>query len=122
MLLAEIQKWYSDGSDEDDAIERLRLRTVLPGYKIHNWVEGTWLHTMYNVIPGCIGKDETKAEKLCSILVQLEYAHTVNLFRSKGAHFKDHLFCQRFTPSQVLDFVSERMKAASSIYMHVKIY
>ena len=41
VLLTEIQKWYSDGADEDDVIERLRLRTVPPGFKIHNWIEGT---------------------------------------------------------------------------------
>ena len=41
-LLAEIQKWYSEGANQDDVVERLRLRTVPPGYKIHNWIEGTY--------------------------------------------------------------------------------
>ena len=45
-LIAEIQKWYSDGADKDDAIERLRLHTVPSGYKIHNWIEGMWLYIM----------------------------------------------------------------------------
>lgn len=40
-LLAEIQKWYLEGANQDDVVERLRLRTVPPGYKIHNWTEGT---------------------------------------------------------------------------------
>ena len=43
VLIAEIQKWYSNGAEEDDVIERLRLRTVPPGYKIHTWIEGTLL-------------------------------------------------------------------------------
>ena len=43
VLIAEIQKWYSNGAEEDDVIERLKLRTVPPGYKIHNWIEGTLL-------------------------------------------------------------------------------
>ena len=40
-LLSEIQKWYSEGANQDDVVERLRLRTVPPGYKIHDWTEGT---------------------------------------------------------------------------------
>ena len=29
VLIAEIQKWYSNGAEEDDVIERLRLRQEL---------------------------------------------------------------------------------------------
>jgi len=36
VLLAEIQKWHSDGADKNDVIERLRLQIVPPGFKIHN--------------------------------------------------------------------------------------
>jgi len=56
------------------------------------------------VIPGCIRKDETKAEKLRSILAQLEYAHTVNLFHSKGVHFKDYLYVPEIHPITGVDF------------------
>ena len=39
-LLSEIKKWYTEGATNDDVIERLRLRTVPPGYPIHSWIEG----------------------------------------------------------------------------------
>ena len=61
-------------------------------------------HNVQYVIPGCIGKDETKAEKLRSILAQLEYAHTVNLFYSKGSHFKDHLYALEIHPITGVEF------------------
>lgn len=38
-LLTESHKWYSEGANQDDVVERLRLRTVPPGYKIHSWTE-----------------------------------------------------------------------------------
>ena len=56
------------------------------------------------MIPGCIGKDETKVEKLRSILAQLEYAHSVNLLHSKGAHFKDHLYVPEVHPITGIEF------------------
>jgi len=56
---------------------------------------------VHYVIPGCIGKDETKAEKLRSIL---EYAHYVNLFHSKGANFKDHLYVPEIHPITGVEF------------------
>ena len=42
-LLDEINSWYTQGVTVDDVIERLRLRTVPPGYTIHSWVEGVAL-------------------------------------------------------------------------------
>ena len=39
-LLGEIDSWYTQGATIDDVIERLRLRTVPPGYTIHSWIEG----------------------------------------------------------------------------------
>ena len=51
-----------------------------------------------------IGKDETKAEKLCSILAQLEYTYSVNLLHSKGACFKDHLYMPKVHPITGVEF------------------
>ncbi|XP_065889311.1 uncharacterized protein [Dysidea avara] len=82
-LLGDLKKWNSEGASLDDAIERLRLRTVPSGYEIHIWIEG---------------KDETKAEKLRSILAQLEYQYQVNLFHSKGIPFKNHLYVPEVHP------------------------
>ena len=36
-LLAEIFQWREAGATEDDVIERLRMRTVPPGYTPHLW-------------------------------------------------------------------------------------
>ena len=65
-LLGEIDSWYTQGATIDDVIERLRLRTVPPGYTIHSWIEG--------VMPFHFNK----AEKLRSILAQLEYKHQID--------------------------------------------
>ena len=40
-LLKEIQQWYDQGATINDVIDRLRLKTVPPGYVTHSWVEGT---------------------------------------------------------------------------------
>lgn len=37
LLLKEIQHWIDEGATMSDVIERLRLRTVPPGYPIHTW-------------------------------------------------------------------------------------
>ena len=39
-LLKEIQQWYDQGATVDDVIDRLRLKTVPPGYVTHSWIEG----------------------------------------------------------------------------------
>ena len=39
-LLSELSKWNSEGASLNDVVERLRLRTVPPGYEIHTWIEG----------------------------------------------------------------------------------
>ena len=39
-----------------------------------------------------VGKDESKVEKLRSILAQLEYKYEINLWQSKGVPFKDYLY------------------------------
>ena len=38
-LLAEIHKWYSVAAKQDDAVERLKLKTATWLYKIHSWTE-----------------------------------------------------------------------------------
>ena len=50
-LLAEIQKWYSEGANQDDVVERLRLIAMPPGYKIHNWTEGTLQYILTTIHP-----------------------------------------------------------------------
>jgi len=39
-LLEEIQLWYDHGATVNDVIDRLRLKTVPPGYVTHSWIEG----------------------------------------------------------------------------------
>ena len=43
-------------------------------------------------------KDETKAEKLCSILAQLEYKHQKDTFNMKGIPFINHLYVPEIHP------------------------
>ena len=45
-----------------------------------------------------VGKDETKAEKLRSILSQLEYKYKINLWQFKGVPFKDHMYVPEVHP------------------------
>lgn len=103
-LLAEIHKWYSEGADQDDVVERLRLRTMPSGYKIHTWREVHYSRLWPPLIHSCIGKDETKVEKLHSILAKLEYTHCVNLLNSKGVHFKNHLYVPEVHPITGVEF------------------
>jgi len=45
-----------------------------------------------------LGKDETKVEKLRSVLAQLEYKYKINDWHSKGIPFKDHLYVPEVHP------------------------
>ncbi|XP_065893229.1 uncharacterized protein [Dysidea avara] len=84
-LLREVYQWNEEGATIDDVIERLRLRTVPPKYvgTIHTWIDG---------------KDETRVEKLRSLLAQLEYKYLINDWHSKGVPFKDHLYVPEVHP------------------------
>ena len=50
VLLDEMNSWYTQGATVDDVIERLRLRTVPPGYTIHSWVESVVLFLCQYVV------------------------------------------------------------------------
>ena len=51
-----------------------------------------------NKLALCIGKDETKGEKLRSILAQLEFQYQINTWQLKGVPFKDHLYVPEVHP------------------------
>lgn len=51
-----------------------------------------------------LGKDETKVEKLRSIMAQLEYKHQTNILSSKGVPFKDHLYVPEVHPITGVEF------------------
>ena len=56
---------------------------------------------MASVLSNCtfyIGKDETRAEKLRSILAQLEFHHQINTWQLKGVPFRDHLYVPEVHP------------------------
>ena len=69
-LLEKVHSWIGAGVIIDDVIERLRLQTVLIGYTIYSWTDGTHLYistaTCCFKLPYCasVGKDESKVEKL----------------------------------------------------------
>ena len=52
----------------------------------------------------CVGKDETRVEKLRSILAQIEYRHQINLWCSKGVPFNKHLYVPEVHPSTGMKF------------------
>ncbi len=39
-ILEEVLKWMREGISLDDAVSRLRSRTVFPGYAVHPWRPG----------------------------------------------------------------------------------
>lgn len=51
-----------------------------------------------------LGKDETEVEKLCSILIQMEYQYQVNYWYTQGVPFKDHLYVPEVHPDTYLVF------------------
>jgi len=121
MLLEQIHSWIKAGETIDDAIARLRVQTVPPGYVIHSWIEGNGIFNT-NVIPLIYipGKDESKVEKLQSILAQLEYKHQINLWNSKGIPFKHHLYVPEVHPVTGIQFC-EREDEGHVFKVHVHL-
>ncbi|XP_065887166.1 uncharacterized protein [Dysidea avara] len=95
-LLNQIHGWITAGAKQDDAIERLRLKTVPTGYNVHTWIQG---------------KDETQVDKLRSILAQLEYKHQIDMWHSKGIPFKDYLYVPEVHPITGLQFCEREDEA-----------
>ena len=50
------------------------------------------------------GKDETRVEKLRSILAQLDYCYQINDWHSKGVPFKYHLYMPKVHPLTGVEF------------------
>ena len=126
-LLKEILNWKQQGLMMKDIITRLRLRTVPPGYTVHNWHQGIsyiqgcvmnnlcLYHTIYTCI---IGKDETEPEKLRSILAQLDYRHQVNYWHAQGVPFKNHLYVPEIHPETGMGFCEREDEVMFLRYMH----
>ncbi len=104
VLLCEILLWRAVQSlSWEDIISRLRLRTVPAGYTYHAWKAGrsNYIHahnlTDVNVFlyidfsAGQDIKDEAIADKLRSILAQLEFSKTTKEYNQKGVAFCTHL-------------------------------
>ena len=67
----------------------------------------------------CTGKDETKAEKLRSILAQLEYRHQINSWQMKGVPFKDHLYVPEIHPITGVGFCEREDDGhVFKVYLH----
>ena len=64
------------------------------------------------------GKDESKVEKLRSILAQLEYNYQINHWNSKGVPFKDHLYVAEVHPVTGIPFC-EREDEGHIFKVHV---
>ena len=64
------------------------------------------------------GKDESKVEKLRSILAQLEYKYQINHWNSKGVPFKDYLYVAEVHPVTGIQFC-EREDEGHIFKVHV---
>ena len=102
-LLAEILKWQKQGLDWKDILNRLRPRTVPPGYTYHPWKSGIassflvkWKsHFDYNIhvhhhFIGTKVVEESEVDMLRSILAQLEFRH-VRKYDESGVPFWTYL-------------------------------
>jgi hypothetical protein len=82
-VLREMQQWTAQGFSFEDVIDRIRLRTVRPGYVPHPWHPG---------------KTEGLTEKLHSILAQFEYQHCISQWAERGVDFKTYLYVAEVHP------------------------
>ena len=80
---------------------------------IHNWIEGVLIYLRECVVNTfCIsGKDETKTEKLRSILAQFEYKYQIDVFNAKGIPFKKHLYVPEIHPTTQTGFCEREDEA-----------
>ena len=86
-LLTEIFEWQEQGLDWKDILNRLRPRTVLPGYTYHPWKAGkpisfvvdwkSYVCIIHCYFIGTKVEDESEVDMLRSILAQLEFQHVV---------------------------------------------
>ena len=71
---------------------------IIPGQKVCEHVCRNGLHICDT------GKQETKLEKLKSILAQFEYKHQVMFWVSKGVPFDTHLYVPKIHPITGCEF------------------
>ena len=102
--LKQILEWQKGGAEEEDTIDRLRARTVPPGFVPHPWISGAYssaflvymyvcVHTFYCCVPCLlVGKTERTVDKLRSILAQMEYSYQVRSWSDKGVPFRTHIY------------------------------
>ena len=57
-----------------------------------------------------LGKNESKLEKVCSIMAQLEYRYQVNTWDAKAIPFKKHLYVSEVHPETGNRYVNAKMK------------
>ena len=69
------------------------------------------------------GKDETRAEKLRSILAQLEYRYQIGVFNAQGVPFRRHLYVPEIHPITQTGFCEREDEAhilkVCPLYSHV---
>ena len=78
----------------DEQCLAIMCRQSIPGQRVLLY----FMISTLNKLALCIGKDETKAEKLRSILAQLEFQYQINTWQLKGVPFKDHLYVPEVHP------------------------
>ena len=105
--IRDMSVWMQGGASFEEAINRLRLKCVPPGYIPTSWTRGTntcicmeYL-SMHIVFPG---EKEDLNDKLRSILSQLEFVHQVTLWEEKGVPFKKHFYVPEVHPLTSAEF------------------
>ena len=116
-LLGEILKWQKQGLDWKDILNRLRPRTVPPGYTYHPWKAGIassflvkWksnldynIHVHHHFI-GTKVEEESDVDMLRSILAQLEFQHVVRNYDKSGVPFRTYLHVPEIHPDSGMVF------------------
>ena len=127
-LLAEISQWLRQGVQWSDIIQRLRPRTVPPGYIFTSWRPGKLSLTItltitvlcnLRVFPTilcpsafyyslCIGKGETEVDMLRSILSQIHFTWVVRKYDDEGIPFRTQFHVPEVHPDTNEIFFRER--------------
>lgn len=88
-LLQEILSWKIASATPADIIDRLRKRCVPAGFSPKPWIAG---------------REENEADKLRSILSQMEYKHQVCYWDQQGVPFKSHIYVPEEHPITKSEF------------------
>lgn len=115
-LLHEIFALQELGISFTDVVDRLRPRTVPPGYPYHNWNPGDQILCVPCVIfllavHTIIDRDESLEDKLRSILAQLEYSYEIRQWDQREVPFSVYFYVPEVHPETGQPFLEREDEA-----------